>query len=283
MQATLTSTPDPTPAASSPPTLDAILGKCPDCGMSTYFDRATEKQIIETDQELERISPALNAVVRRFGRSMVCRRCSDIKEHMDARDRHAHRLDVLRRRTYREGLMPESAKLATFAGSKKEIENQNPEHWASFRECPLSQSLWIYGNPGTGKTFAARCILNNYLDQYRTVAEISAHKLNELGRSFRAERDLAPYAEANLLLIEDIDKPQWHAEGASALWRLADLRKTSDLRCLITANLTPHGLYAQIRNATPANKTLVSSLFDRFRPIKGVEMTGDNQRRKEAE
>lgn len=275
MHTAVASTPDLTVPSTK---IDDIVGPCPGCGQRHAYSEAERRQMVETDAVLESISPDLHAVIRAVGQNVYCIRCINQLQEASADARRAMRADNLTRRTYRDGLIPGIARDMRFSGSKPEIEATNETIWDVLRAYPLEKNIWLCGDPGVGKTYAARCVLNQYLDQGRSAAEVSAHRLDEIGRGWKPEQELQPYARVAVLLIEDIDKPRWHAEGVSALWRLCDMRATAKLRLIVTANKDKADAEPQLLAAAKDNDTVVYTLWERMRPIRMMRMGGQSLR-----
>ncbi len=257
-----------------------IVGPCPGCESPPHRSYTVEQQeaIIALDAEIGRDAPELNATIRRL--DSWCPIC--IRQHEQATGKEARRnkIDVLTRRTYRQELIPASGKLMKFSCSNKEVEPPNEEIFDRFREeLPIKKNLWIHGDPGTSKTFLARCILNAYLADYKTAGELASSRINEIGRGFHADRDVKPFAKLNILLIEDIDKPSWHRDGLSALWNLIDKRATEGTRIIVTSNQEPQVISTRMRQVSSQNTTLVTSMFERLMPMERIHTTGASARR----
>src|SRR5690606_21996048 len=100
------------------------------------------------------------------------------------------------------------------------------------------ENVWIRGEPGTGKTFLARCIAGVMLDRGLTVAELSGPTLCDIGVRYNASTMLAPYARPSLLILDDIDKGAWENRVYHALFSLLEKRHEYGKRLVITANVT---------------------------------------------
>lgn len=255
------------------------LGVCGRCGRDHRLTDAEARETIALDEALED-TPDLRDAIRSLGHNnLLCPPCVIAHQEETSAERQKTRLESLRRRVYGSGLMVTAAKAQTLLTSDPEIEAKNPALWSTIRRHPLDKNLWIFGTPGTSKTFAARCALNDYLAHGKTAAELSAHRLLDISRSFHPERDMRVYMDPNILLIEDIDKPIWTEDAISCLWRLIDARASQKLRLIITANARPDELRDQWRAKGRQNNSTISSMFERMLPMQRIETTGQSFRR----
>lgn len=264
-----------------------IVGKCPMCESDpvNHYGEKVMLDIVDNDERLQRIDPKLRATLLRL--EIWCDVC--IREHQSASAEHqrAKRIAVLRRNTYHNGLIPLSAKQMSFGNSLDAYEALNAGIWASFKNMQrLDKNYWLYGAPGTCKTYLARCLLNKALGNYQSAAEISSLKIYSIGNSFNPAKEMEPFKSVSVLLIEDFDKMTFTTDrkdehGVTALWSLIDHRATENKRTIITSNQLPSQISHRMRTAVADNTTVVTSMFERLLPIEQIEMSGPSVRREE--
>lgn len=141
-----------------------------------------------------------------------------------------------------------------------------------------NQSLYIHGECGTGKTYAARCVLYQAMQAGKSVAEITAYAMIKHSAMFQAEELLKPYERAQFLLIDDIDKPHWDSKALSFLWWLVNARADNGGRTIITSNVEPKKLRNVFAGTTSGNDSKLESIFQRLHPTTVVGMHGKSRR-----
>lgn len=141
-----------------------------------------------------------------------------------------------------------------------------------------AQSLYIHGECGTGKTYAARCVLYQALQANKSVAEITAYALIRHSALFGAEEIIRPYERAQFLLIDDIDKPHWDTKALSFLWYLVNARADNGGRTIITSNVEPDKLRNVFAGTTGGNESKLESIFQRLHPTTVIGMHGKSRR-----
>lgn len=256
----------------------ALAGVCARCGGDLRWTLEEAREIVAQDAALDG-DPVLQATVRRLGQRLYCGFCVKAYLRESSEEKRLSKQRELVGRTYRDGLMPAEARGMTFAHSSGGVEQRCPALWSAVRAFPLKESLWIVGEPGTGKTFAARCAANQYLAQFRTAGELSALRVQEIGHLFHQERELRRFGEVNLLVLEDLDKPAWTSEGIAALWRLVDMRAGKGLRLIVTSNEDRKTLEMRWLALPSVTGATVYSLWDRMRPMDRVEVRGASLRK----
>lgn len=178
----------------------------------------------------------------------------------------------------RDGLYPRRAQRVSFRESSAAIEQANPEAWARLRAWRPESSLYLCGPVGTGKTFAARCILTRAVSSLWTVAEITALDLFRLQRDFRRAEAYARLQRVRLLLLDDLDKTaDWTGARTEALWEIANERAEARRRTIITANTSPARLREHIAQQS-GHAGLVAAAFDRLLPLDVIEFAGASHR-----
>lgn len=259
--------------------IDELIGPCPRCGKyKDKFDGDLADDIVERDKRMKEIPE--QSILRDMinGLGYYCKHCIGATIFQENKSMREHQIKHLKYKTFAKGLIPESGKLQTFAVSDSTIEGENMNAWERARKaCPIVGTLWIYGPKGVGKTFLARCILNEYLDRYRTACEVFAPDLAHLDL-VGSEAKLKPYIDANILLIDDIDKPRWSAVSLDYLLKILETRYERKLGTLITANTGASATRTLMQHARVDNPSVVAAIFDRMKPLEGLELQGDSHR-----
>lgn len=105
----------------------------------------------------------------------------------------------------------------------------------------------LYGNAGTGKTFASACIANYLMDNYKTVLVINLSLyITKLKLEFSKERPdyhleekfLKSVETADLLIIDDVGTEKVTEFTTEKLFNLIDKRYRLEKSLIITTNLT---------------------------------------------
>ena len=251
------------------------IGPCPGCGKRLDYTHEECVEMIETDDRLRVNAPGLSRQL--LSMSVYCHPC-DIRMQDEARtaanESALYRLYV---DTYSRGLMPDVARGINWEKSSGEIEARNAVAFQTLRG-PRTKNIWIIGPPGTGKTFAARCVLASSMKNKRTVGELSAISLVSISKDFHSEKLLRKWADVSVLLIDDIDKPTWTPPAMDCLFGILD-RRSGNQRILITSNQLPENV-GKVWNAVQShNATYANTLFERLLPMERVYFEGNSLRR----
>lgn len=214
-----------------------------------------------------------DAALARVG--WLCQEC-ELEAELE---RHNARLEQHRARAYDACMLTRSSRDHTFDLSDYAIERENLDAYASARRGVATRSLWLCGPTGVGKTYLAHCILNAEVDRFGTAAEVSAVRFALDADSFDFKRPVA-LATANVLLVDDFDKPSWRPRALAALFELLDVRASHKRRVVITANQRGMEVRRRMIDAMPDNPTFAEALFDRLCPIAEVQLTGKSARRR---
>jgi DNA replication protein DnaC len=152
----------------------------------------------------------------------------------------------------------------------------NPDAWFDADKWLGSDSkgLYLHGEPGTGKTHAARCILNQALDDGLPVMEISAHKMIRCGQRFDSESTMKRIASVDILLIDDIDKAIWNDKSIAILWELLNDRDDRGCRTIITTNVPSDKFRVIFADGHSGNGSVIESMIQRLHPIKTIAFNG---------
>lgn len=137
------------------------------------------------------------------------------------------------------------------------------------------KGLLLYGNVGTGKTYAAACIANALIDKgYACMMTSFARISNTVAGMFEGRREY--YDGMNkfpLLVIDDLSSERKTEYMQEIVFNIIDSRYRAGLPLIITTNLTGE----EIKNPSDmANKRTFSRLLEMCIP---VEVNGKDRRR----
>ncbi|MBO5568064.1 MAG: ATP-binding protein [Clostridium sp.] len=147
------------------------------------------------------------------------------------------------------------------------------ENWRKVRDKNLGLLLW--GDVGTGKSFAAACIANALLEQAVPVLMTNFSKiLNQMGAMYTEERYqyIASFNHYSLLIIDDLGIERSTEYAKEQVYAVVDERYKADLPLIITTNLT----IRELRNpATVADARIYSRVLEMCTP---VQVSGGDRR-----
>lgn len=254
-----------------------LMGPCPGCGGMAKPSLAEAQEWLETDERLRRSAPGLRAAVN--SKSYLCAACY-LRETSETAERQ--RAGALRQHIdslYARGLLNGASRNCRFDRSNAELEAVNPDAWKVVRSLPLKKNLWLCGPPGTGKSFAARCVLNNHAALGQTAAELRAVDLAGIAQERNSLARVSAYCYAVILLLDDLDKlPPWPSH-LQLLYAVLDHRNQRGLRTMVTANQTGANTNKAWQAAKQDNPTLSAAIFDRLHPIEPIVFQGESARR----
>lgn len=177
--------------------------------------------------------------------------------------------------------------LAPYAHPWPEAVEQNREAWKVARRWkPEHGNVIAFGPHGIGKSALCRYILSvfawNCLDRAYLlsgpIADVSAVSLATKLSSYEHEVIFERLTRVGVLNIDDMDKATWTPRSLSLLWELIDLRSENRRPILMTANVAPAELHAQLCAARPDNTAHASAVLARLRPHIELSMDGKNLR-----
>lgn len=137
------------------------------------------------------------------------------------------------------------------------------------------KGLLLYGNTGTGKTFAACEIANALIDKgYPVLVTNFARILNTLQGTFEKQEYIDGFNNYQLLVIDDLGIERDTAYAKEQVFNIIDSRYRSGLPMIITTNLTME----KIKNPEDIeNRRIYDRILERCFPI---EVEGSSRRRK---
>lgn len=182
-------------------------------------------------------------------------------------------------------LMDEKFRESTFASYQ-----QNKHNARNFRLCKRyadgfdemlakNQGLLMYGDVGTGKSFAAACIGNQLLASCTSVVMTSFVVLLGLGQGFNGENEdkyIWRLNRAKLLIIDDLGAERSTDYALEKVYKVIDSRCRTNLPMILTTNLT----LAEMQSATD---TRYKRIYDRILEVcYPMEFSGTSWRERNA-
>jgi DNA replication protein DnaC len=115
------------------------------------------------------------------------------------------------------------------------------------------QNLFLYGNPGLGKTFISNCIAKDLLDKGKTVLYITAPRLFKTIEDSRFNRDqmdepdemLEATTQVDLLILDDLGTEFSTIVTSSALFDIINQRLLTKKQTIISTNISADQLESQ--------------------------------------
>ena len=143
-----------------------------------------------------------------------------------------------------------------------------------------NQGLLFWGNPGTGKTFAAACIANYLLNSMQPVVMTSFVKLIAELRKQRGDEDeetiIQRLNRARLLIIDDLGAERSTDYALERVYNIVDSRYRAKKPMLLTTNLS-------LKEMQSTTDIRYARIYDRvFEVCYPVEFTGQSWRYAEA-
>ena len=139
------------------------------------------------------------------------------------------------------------------------------------------RGLLLYGNTGTGKTFAACCVANKLIDDcYSVLVKNFSTIANELLSTWSKEEYMDNLNGVSLLVLDDLDIERQSEYMQETVYNVIDGRYRAGKPVIVTTNLTAE----QLKNPESVEKRRVySRLIDMCIP---VPVSGEDRRYKRA-
>ena len=183
-----------------------------------------------------------------------------------------------------KSLMDEQAAAAVFSNFRETKDNARnlrlcrryAEHFDEMAE--KNQGLLLWGDVGTGKTFAAACIANYLLERRTPVVMTSCVKLLASMQGFREDEDklITQLNRAKLLIIDDLGAERGTDFALEKVYNIVDSRYRAKKPVILTTNLT-------LKEMKEATDIRYSRIYDRiFEVCYPMQFTGVSWRKVEA-
>lgn len=137
------------------------------------------------------------------------------------------------------------------------------------------KGLLLYGQCGTGKTYAACEVANALIDKgYSVLVTNFARVLNELQATFEKQEYIDSLNDNSLLILDDLGIERDTAYAREQVYNVIDARYRAGLPMIITTNLTMDKIKA---THDIDNMRIYDRILEKCFPI---EVDGGNRRRK---
>ena len=138
---------------------------------------------------------------------------------------------------------------------------------------PFGKGLLLYGDCGTGKTYAAACIVNALIDNGRPCMMTNFSRvLNTLWSIEKKQEYIDGFNQYDLIVLDDLGAERQSEYTAEQVFNVIDGRYRAKLPLIVTTNLSLREM-----TAPGANKRIYERLLERCHP---VEVSGESRRRK---
>lgn len=139
------------------------------------------------------------------------------------------------------------------------------------------RGLLLYGNTGTGKTFAACCVANKLIDDgYSVLVKNFSTIANELLSTWDKDEYMEDLNGVSLLVLDDLDIERQSEYMQETVYNVIDGRYRAGKPVIVTTNLTAE----QLKNPESVeNRRVYSRLIDMCIP---VPVSGEDRRYKRA-
>ena len=176
---------------------------------------------------------------------------------------------------------PAAAVFSNFRETKDNARNlrlcrRYAEHFDEMAE--KNQGLLLWGDVGTGKTFAAACIANYLLERRTPVVMTSFVNLLASMQGFREDEDklITQLNRAKLLIIDDLGAERGTDFALEKVYNIVDSRYRAKKPVILTTNLT-------LKEMKEATDIRYSRIYDRiFEVCYPMQFTGVSWRKVEA-
>lgn len=209
-----------------------------------------------------------------------CREAADrVRKEKEAKDRQMKIVESLRS----QSLMDKRLRDATFENfTETEFNKENAKKCRKYAECfdtmlKRNQGLLLFGDVGTGKTYAAACIANYLLERKVPVVMTSFVKLIESVKTMESETVLmSKLNKAQLLIIDDLGAERNTDFALEKVYNIVDSRYRARMPVIFTSNL-------KLSDMKGTTDIRYARIYDRiFELCYPIQFTGKSWRKAEA-
>lgn len=175
----------------------------------------------------------------------------------------------------------------TFADYEVDADNESAVKYAKKKCLQLHKGTFFYGERGTGKTFLASIIAQEFIKAGLTVIFIKVPQLlDEFYSVYRKESDtnekelLQTLYSADLLILDDFGMEKATKFAGTTLCKIIDARYDNNAMTIITSNYPLDRIQNELDNATDGKSYNGSRIADRCSEICKPILFKGNSRRK---
>ena len=132
----------------------------------------------------------------------------------------------------------------------------------------MNQGLLLMGSSGTGKTYAASCIVNALLDKGKRCMVVNAvdmaKELNAFAKDGATEYE-DRLTRADLLVIDDFGAERSTKFSTERMYKAINIRYLSGKPLILTTNITSSAAFFE--DATQEQKRIYDRLFENCTPV----------------
>ena len=173
---------------------------------------------------------------------VMCKCADERREREEAKRREYERMSymtILRSEAFRDvpasGWRFESAAVTTSQLAKARGYAQN---WDEFKKAGIG--LLLFGNVGTGKSYAAGCIANALIDRLESVLFVGmSDVVNRMQGNFGTDRDsyMTSLMRPELLILDDLGAERNTSFGKERVFDVINRRRLTGKPMIITTNI----------------------------------------------
>lgn len=185
---------------------------------------------------------------------------------------------------FRSSRIPDRYSGKTLEDYKVDASNRNAVEYAK-QALNAKVGAYFYGECGTGKTFLASIIAQDFLRNGRTVLFTKVpNLLDDIKATFNGQgRELEMLDElkaATLVVLDDFGMEKSTQWAGATLCKVLDMRYDNPTgRTIVTSNLSPKELAERLNNASDGTNLNGSRIADRLREIcKPILLKGTSRR-----
>ena len=174
---------------------------------------------------------------------VMCQCAAERREQEEAERREYERMSymtMLRSKAFRDmpaaGWRFETAAVITPQLAKTRGYAQN---WDEFKKAGIG--LLLFGNVGTGKSYAAGCVANALIDRLESVLFVGmSDVVNRMQGNFGADRDhyMESLMRPDLLILDDLGAERNTSFGKERVFDVVDKRLLSGKPMIVTTNIS---------------------------------------------
>lgn len=264
-------------------TLDEFLPGCTVCG-KRYAGTPESEAILQwrfhaaMESQNVQFCPSLNAIAK----NLICIPCTYKNAARAKIEAFERKIKTIKADILQKGLFNRESFESTFENTNPVYERTHKDAWTwtRARSHDLSCSMWIAGDPGVGKTWMARCILNRAINEGLTVGELKGVHIQNIANKFDIQPDVILYGTVDLLLIDDLGQMLMTDKTMRALMSLIDYRYDNRRATIITSNNSGQDfMRSGIKNGFEIfARPIIDRLYLPNKRVVGLEMRGESKR-----